>query len=97
MLPHIIMVRSIHNLRKYMREVLFQVHRLKLYANGEKGILNEKKNHRILKILVRMGRFIINLFLVIFQLSPSDFDSMFTISERLTVPNFPLYFFQVVS
>ena len=43
MLPHIIMVRSIHNLRKYMREVLFQVHRLKLYANGEKGILNEKK------------------------------------------------------
>ena len=44
-----------------------------------------------------MGRFIINLFLVIFQLSPSDFDSMFTISERLTVLNFPLYFFQVVS
>ena len=24
-------------------------------------------------------------------------DSMFTISERLTVLNFPLYFFQVVS
>ena len=33
-----------------------------------------------------MGRFIINLFLVIFQLSPSDFDSMFTIFRAINCP-----------
>ena len=39
---------------------------LELYANGEKGILNER-NYPLLKILVRMGRFITNLFLVYFS------------------------------
>ena len=53
---------------------------------GKKEYWMKKKKHRILRILVRMGRFIINLFLVIFQLSPSDFDSMFTIFRAINCP-----------
>ena len=33
-----------------------------------------------------MGRFITNLFLVYFQLSPSDFDSIFTIFRAINCP-----------
>ena len=104
MLLHIIMIRSIHNLRKDMRAhdhtLTFVITRkckekkstkfsfrftvlLKWYAEGIKEYWMEKKTIN-LKIyqLERVALFPVCSW-CIFQLSPRDVDSMFTISERL--------------
>ena len=109
MLPHIIMIRSIHNLRKDMRAhdhtLTFVITRkckekkvkartvstkfssrftvlLKLYAKGKKEYLMEKNIDLQKYQLERVALFPVCSW-CIFQLPPSDVDSMFTISERL--------------